>query len=192
MQMFLDLFACWIAPDQKIALENEAAIAVDEESAKAIIRQITDKEALCNGVDSSMLETRFEYLALAARMGNIDAKIAFPGMMSSKYETSVDMFVNSEEISKIKQESLRHLLDASKTGNRNALGQLSFIYWRGTHGKVDRVKGYAYLLATARLGASRLPQNQLDIWRPELNADQLLQAQNIADQIVASCCHPKP
>ena len=107
----------------------------------------------CEGFESlSGTENKYQLaylIRLAARKGNIDAKLLYSGAGFPYPLNSEEDFIKyAQQIVIHKEESIRHLVDARSLGSITALGLLGDVYYNGILAEVNHIEAYAYYHAS--------------------------------------------
>ena len=82
-------------------------------------------EVFCAGVTEGQLKNSFEWLAMAARGGNVEAQSQFYVQALAKYESPQDLIGHADEVVVLKREAMQHLTHAAAAGNVQSIGALA-------------------------------------------------------------------
>ena len=188
--LFLDIQRCSYSASVLNALESIAASASDEASASATERAVERAEMdrqFCAGMTPQMAESGFDWLAMAARSGNVDAKSQFFVHALARFSDPTELIARSRELDALKEESVRHLMDAAAAGNQQSIGVLAEQYEQGM--LVPRGPARAYVFARVlELAGARTAHLQIDRLRPELDPAVLSDAERQATEFFRHCC----
>lgn len=114
---------------------------------------------LCSGVSQAQIDERMQYLALAARAGNIDAQVDF--FMEGPNGKPDGQVTDAAAIQQWKSDSLAYLKSASQQGDAFATGLLATAYDAGQIVDPDARQSLAYAVANLALRKVNMPLAQL-------------------------------
>ncbi|MBT2747204.1 MULTISPECIES: hypothetical protein [unclassified Lysobacter] len=184
-QLYRDLLRCTSLQERKESMEEAAASLDDEVLTSDVVRQLAEDRVICLGLSKEQLASREYWTTKAARLGHVEAQLAYFSVATEKFDTPEKLVAGADELVHIKAEALTHLTSAASQGNRTALFNLASAYHDGTLTKRDAVKAYAYMRALQYSGGTKVASKYVDLWGRELTAQQLKSADAMAASAIS-------
>jgi TPR repeat protein len=147
-------------------------------------KQLADSRVA--GLDCSALDSKYsayELAQFAAGRGNLQAQLDFPAIAASVFDEEKNA-LDPALIAQYKRDSLRFLNMAADSGSPDALARLAENYRNGLFSDQDRMKAYAYAYANAQVSQSIFSREWLDRYSNGLTAEEIVQAQKLAQTLV--------
>lgn len=179
-QLYEDLLRCASLDERKEAMEAVAAESADEVLTSDVVRQLAEDRVICVGLSKEQLASREYWTTKAARLGHVEAQLAYFSVATEKFDTPQKLVAGAEELVRIKAEALAHMTSAASRGHPTALFNLANIYYDGSWAKRDPVKAYAYMRVLQRRGGPKVASKYVELWGRELTAQQLKSAETMA------------
>ncbi|HDS1124391.1 TPA: hypothetical protein QDZ60_001679 [Stenotrophomonas maltophilia] len=147
------------------------------------VRSTTDD--LCKDLSLEPLsrEEVFKAITYAAEHGNIRAQLDYSLYASRIFEDEKNS-LDPDVIREYKENTVRFLESAGRTGESQAYVRLSDLYKNGALASKDPVMAYAYAEAYFRTSSSRYGASFLNNAKTGLDGAQLRRGKEIADQIL--------
>lgn len=164
--------------DLRCQVDHEASVEGDH------ARSTTD--ALCKDLllDPLSREEIFKAITYAAEHGDIRAQLDYSLHAARIFEDEKNA-LDPELIRKYKENTVRFLESAGRSGESQAYARLSDIYRNGVLAPEDPVMAYAYAEAYFRTGSSRYGASFLESAMSGLNGEQLRRGKEIANRILS-------
>lgn len=166
--------------DCRAMVEDPQNPSMDDPSTTASVR--------CAGLERADYDKMPLLLEYAAEHGDINAQVAYVGMMGAEIESNPALALSPEAVAEYRVKSLHYLTTAAQQGSIDAMLQLADVYKAGTLVAADPVMAYAYTLAVAHGTGSRGWQRVADQQRSEMTPSEVEAAEKLASQILDHCC----
>ncbi|MCC8532431.1 sel1 repeat family protein [Xanthomonas phaseoli] len=128
------------------------------------------------------------WLQKAAEQGSIEAMIVYATDPDSVIGPPSEYLSHPEQLVEYRKKSINYLNEAASTGSVDALMALARAYENGIMADKSPVKSYAYYKAVQAVQADIDLRPTLIRSQRQLSSNQLSQANQMASQIVDSCC----
>lgn len=184
-----------------IERNRAAALGGDGEAAYAIFRVLTEceQQALgqagmeagieCEGITPEQMAESLAFLKTAAEAGVLQAQLSYSNFASDRFETVADVAKNIKEFEQFKQDSMRYLSSAARSGSVEGLLAMSEAYRQGMLTEQNPVQAYAYLHAVNQSGLTSPADTGLALLGASLNPVQLQQATLLGNNLYRQCCN---
>ncbi len=165
---------------QRNAMENSKQ--VDEDQIAQMDSQIAIGGERCAGVHSADIDTRLKWLETAAAGGNETARVDYG---KDTITTLIDqkpsyVIKNPDDMTRIRDNALQYLADASANGNATAMYRLAIAYTNEGWGPTDPTLAYAYMLAASNTGLMPSTALLVERWATSLTPEQRAYAATLA------------
>ncbi|KAB0529389.1 tetratricopeptide repeat protein [Xanthomonas cissicola] len=128
------------------------------------------------------------WLQKAAEQGSIEAMIVYATDPDSVIGSPADYLSHPERLVEYRKKSINYLNQAASMGSVDALMALARVYDNGILADKSPVKSYAYYKALQVVQPDIDLRSTLIRSQSQLSSNQLSQANQMANEIVGSCC----
>jgi hypothetical protein len=144
-------------------------------------------DSVCSQVSGEVARQRIDWLRMAARGGNVDAKLQFYIYAFEDFSSPSDLVERAEEVAELRRESLQHLIDAAAVGRQQALSTLASHYERGGLTNPDPMRAYVHARVLEMMG-SQTASNDVARLGASLSAQEISSAEDQALDLFRRCC----
>lgn len=172
---------------QRAELRMETAVVSAQGTDPAvqgdIVRTAQNDASYCAKFPLEAIGMKVGLVTQAARAGDLDAKVLFPAVVFADLERRRALVSESEQVTRYKAESLRHLNDALVKGRTDAMTVLAYAYIDGTLVVRDQVKGLSYLMVLTQYKAAPLTQDYMNKLMAGMTPAEIQRASEYARQV---------